>query len=170
MQQRVLAQEDSEPIVHVVGAGETLSEIAKSYAVSMATLMQLNGITDADTIYVGQPLRIPKWAKETDVSATAEESKAESAPTDVESPPIGASEEASGRSPAAETSEEDETTTSELPLAGLQPVSTTSQNATYTVQTSDTLGRIALRYDLDVAALRTVNNLASDAPCARASS
>jgi LysM repeat protein len=45
--------------VHVVRYGETLSEIAQSYQVAMAVVMQRNGIDDPNSIYVGQPLRIP---------------------------------------------------------------------------------------------------------------
>ena len=45
--------------MHVVQAGETLSEIADKYGVDAEEILQLNGIDDADTIIVGQKLRIP---------------------------------------------------------------------------------------------------------------
>ena len=44
--------------VHVVQAGESLSEIAQGYAMDMAELMRLNGIADADAVYSGQRLRL----------------------------------------------------------------------------------------------------------------
>lgn len=52
------AQEEDETI-HVVRYGETLSEIAQSYRVSMDTVMQENAIRNPNSIYVGQSLSIP---------------------------------------------------------------------------------------------------------------
>ena len=46
------------PVRHVIRRGETLSEIAAQYRVSLATLRQSNGIR-GDTIRVGQILTIP---------------------------------------------------------------------------------------------------------------
>lgn len=48
-----------EPIIHVVRQGETLSRIAGRYGVSVAALIQANGITNPDRIYAGQSLTIP---------------------------------------------------------------------------------------------------------------
>ncbi len=45
--------------MYVVAQGDTLSAIAKRFGVSLADLQKLNGITDPDTITVGQRLRIP---------------------------------------------------------------------------------------------------------------
>lgn len=45
--------------IHFVEPGETLSEIAAAYGVDEALLLTYNGIADANTIYVGQRLRIP---------------------------------------------------------------------------------------------------------------
>ncbi|MBV7336823.1 LysM peptidoglycan-binding domain-containing protein [Chloroflexi bacterium TSY] len=44
---------------HVVQRGESLSQIAKQYGVTMTQLMQLNAIVDADAIYIGQTLQLP---------------------------------------------------------------------------------------------------------------
>ena len=41
---------------------ETLSEIAKQYGVALDDLMRLNGIGNADHIFVGQRLRLPGGA------------------------------------------------------------------------------------------------------------
>jgi len=46
-------------VVHYVTWGESLSGIADQYGVSMAAIMQANGIANANMIYVGQPLVIP---------------------------------------------------------------------------------------------------------------
>jgi LysM repeat protein len=45
--------------VHYVTWGESLSGIASQYGVSMAAIMQANGITNPNMIYIGQPLVIP---------------------------------------------------------------------------------------------------------------
>ncbi|MGO9177930.1 MAG: LysM peptidoglycan-binding domain-containing protein [Candidatus Limnocylindrales bacterium] len=45
--------------VHVVLAGENLTVIARRYGVSVQALAAANGITDLNTIYVGQRLAIP---------------------------------------------------------------------------------------------------------------
>jgi len=45
--------------LYKVQPGDTLSQIAEKFGVSMQAIMELNGITDPDQIYVGQVLRIP---------------------------------------------------------------------------------------------------------------
>ena len=45
--------------VHIVQHGETLSQIARVYGVSMTALAQANGIRNPNFIYVGQRLAIP---------------------------------------------------------------------------------------------------------------
>lgn len=47
------------PTVHVVQAGETLSQIAKRYGVSVDALVTTNGLGSADMIRVGMKLIIP---------------------------------------------------------------------------------------------------------------
>jgi LysM repeat protein len=69
----VVAQQ-ADNTIHVVRYGETLSEIAQSYRVAMAVVMDQNGINDPDSIYVGQPLQIPV------VESTAESSESLGSP------------------------------------------------------------------------------------------
>ncbi len=45
--------------VHIVQRGETLSQIARRYGVSMTALAQANGISNPNFIYAGQRLTIP---------------------------------------------------------------------------------------------------------------
>ncbi len=45
--------------LYKVQPGDTLSEIAERFNVSVEALMEANGITDPDELYVGQVLRIP---------------------------------------------------------------------------------------------------------------
>ena len=47
---------------HTVGQGETLSSIADRYGLPMETLMDVNGISDPDSIVAGQVLTIPDFA------------------------------------------------------------------------------------------------------------
>ncbi len=47
---------------HVVRSGETLSEIAERYKVSLQRLMQLNGLQDADLVETGTRLKLPGGA------------------------------------------------------------------------------------------------------------
>ncbi len=49
----------SAPNTHTVQPGETLSEIAKLHGFTLSQLMRVNGIPNADAIYVGQELRFP---------------------------------------------------------------------------------------------------------------
>ncbi|MCP9840725.1 LysM peptidoglycan-binding domain-containing protein [Synechococcus sp. J7-Johnson] len=44
---------------HTVSAGETLSEIAERYGLSVQKLKDLNGLKDADLLQVGQRLKVP---------------------------------------------------------------------------------------------------------------
>lgn len=43
---------------HVVARGQTLSEIARSYGMTTGDLMRLNGISNANMIWIGQKLRV----------------------------------------------------------------------------------------------------------------
>jgi LysM repeat protein len=49
----------TEPIVHTVKSGETLSQIAQQYGVSVEALIEANGLTNPGQIDVGQTLIIP---------------------------------------------------------------------------------------------------------------
>ena len=45
--------------VHCVAYGETLSMVSRHYGVSVWAIMNANGITDGDLLWVGQELCIP---------------------------------------------------------------------------------------------------------------
>jgi LysM repeat protein len=51
----------SQPYVHVVQPGESLSQIAEQYGVSSTDIMDANGITDPNLIAAGQELIIPGY-------------------------------------------------------------------------------------------------------------
>ncbi|NBD36162.1 MAG: LysM peptidoglycan-binding domain-containing protein [Chloroflexi bacterium] len=67
-------------IVHEVGEGETLSEIAARYGVAVGALQGVNGLTDADFLAVGESLVLP-------LDAPKETVAAERAPTPTPLPP-----------------------------------------------------------------------------------
>lgn len=56
------AAADTDPPVHIVEAGDTLSAIATRYGSSVAELVRLNQLADADRLDVGQRLVIPRTA------------------------------------------------------------------------------------------------------------
>jgi len=49
-----------EPRYHIVTQGQTLSSIARMYGVTVQALVDANGLTNANFIYVGQRLLIPE--------------------------------------------------------------------------------------------------------------
>ncbi|QPN58301.1 LysM peptidoglycan-binding domain-containing protein [Synechococcus sp. CBW1107] len=102
---------------HTVSAGETLSEIAGRYGLSVQKLMELNGLKDADLVQVGQRLKVP-----TAKSATGSAKPARPAP------------------PAA---------------AGTQT------GRVHVVKSGETLSEISERYDVPVARLVSLNKLES---------
>ena len=51
-------QQTAPDTIYVVQSGDTLSRIAKAYGTTVANLQRLNGIKDADRIYVGQRLNV----------------------------------------------------------------------------------------------------------------
>ncbi|MFP4395474.1 MAG: CAP domain-containing protein [Anaerolineales bacterium] len=67
-------------IVHEVGEGETLSEIAARYGLGISALQGVNGLTDTDFLAVGQSLILP-------LDAPKEIVAAEHAPTPTPLPP-----------------------------------------------------------------------------------
>ena len=56
----VVPEQEDAPGPYTVQQGDTLSAIAVTYGVSINDLMAANGITDANRIFPGQELRIPR--------------------------------------------------------------------------------------------------------------
>ena len=54
-----LLAQDAGTMVYTVKAGETLTEIAAQFGVEPQALLDLNGLENADAIFVGQTLRVP---------------------------------------------------------------------------------------------------------------
>ncbi|MBC8263816.1 MAG: LysM peptidoglycan-binding domain-containing protein, partial [Anaerolineales bacterium] len=59
-------------VVHVVQEGDTLSEIAKQYGVTVEALQEVNAISDPKRLQIGQELIIPQGGTITPTSAATE--------------------------------------------------------------------------------------------------
>lgn len=145
------------PEYHEVQPGETLSEIAQQYGLSMRELMAANGIVNPDAIYSGQRLRLPSAATRTPTPT---------ATSDITTTPTATVTIAASATPTSTApleAEEELDTETEQPDAvetgPAQPVSITSLNRTYEVRQNDTINRIALRLGVDAEALRRINRL-----------
>ena len=57
-----------EDIIYIVKSGDTLSGIAKRYNTSVAKLVELNNIKNANLIYPNQKIKIPKSQNMSDVT------------------------------------------------------------------------------------------------------
>ncbi|MCC6168855.1 MAG: LysM peptidoglycan-binding domain-containing protein [Caldilineaceae bacterium] len=174
---------------HTVAAGESLSEIAQRYGLTQAELMALNSIADPDAIYAGQILVLPApqpaatppvvevdpayAAAEPEVATTHTVEAGDTLSTIaqryglseaelmalngiVDPDTIGIGQKlrltpapATGAAQAAPAA----------PQGSGNPVA--SLNRVYTVQTSDTLEQIALRFGVDVSSLRQLNRVES---------
>ncbi len=142
--------------VHTVGAGETLSEIAQQYKVSITRLMLFNGLRDANAVYEGQRLRIPP--PEEDAEAATPEPTAVT--TTAERPTVTAT---TAPTPAVTTEEESAVAPTAAPDEPVDAARlTTSLNRVYTVRSGDTLARIALRNGVDFDTLRQLNGIAPE--------
>jgi LysM repeat protein len=142
-QQNTEALYDNPLETYTVMPGDTLTAIARRFDIPVETLRALNAVGDADTILVGQTLRL--------IAETQPESQAVepdfSPSADSESTTTSSAEE---EQPVAVMS------APEL-LIERSGNSIGSLNRIYTVRAGDTLNLIALRTGIDVDALRRFN-------------
>jgi LysM repeat protein len=167
---------------HTVQAGETLSEIAKQYGLTLTRLMLFNGIRDANAVYAGQTLQIPpaldeivdETVENTPTTAPTEPPPSSPTPTTTPVPPMAeptptqaeessvetVTEEASVPSESSEP--ETDTEVNSVPAEIDRTRLPTSLNRTYTVRAGDTLTKISLRNGVDFETLRRLNRIAPD--------
>ena len=145
----------------VVRPGETLIGIASRHRVTVASIMQANGLPSPDRIFVGQHLRIPTDQRAPDLSssfafassssssaASSSGSRRSSAPRRVATPPqrVAGSVSAAQAPPQAPA----QTGGAAATMAGQ-----------HVVGAGENLFRIALRYGTTTSALAAANGLAS---------
>lgn len=131
---------------HIVQPGETFSGIANFYGISLTELLSINALTAEAVLFPGQELSI--------VVAESEEAAS--------STPIPTTQPES--TPAIEVTPQttEATTEAPIPQAEDDPVESNLevfQPSVHTVQSGDTLFRIAQRYGTTVSALTNLNSL-----------
>ncbi len=144
----VTAVPPSGDTVHVVQLGDTVDKIARQYGVSASAIVRANGITNADLIWVGQKLIIPRGGPTATPMPYA-------SPVPAASPVPGVTPAPSATPAAAAT-----------PLVTPAPAATATPKPTaaptiHVVQAGETLSAIAQRYGTTVAALVEGNGLGS---------
>ena len=127
--------------------GETLYNLSKRYGVPVKAIMQANGIVDASSVQAGSRVVIPTYV----YSRAAPVSAPDNDPRTV-----GAS---AARGPVAEPAR---ATEAAPVIAPASPAQGSGSAGAVTVQSGDTLTRIAARHGVSVSALRSANGLASD--------
>jgi len=141
------------PTTYTVAPGDTLTAIARRFDVEIETVRALNEIGDADSIWVGQTLRlVSEWAP-----ATTPETQDKALDVAAELLP------STGTSPAGGEAMPD---AQAVLSAATLPIERSgnligSLNRTYTVRPGDTLSLIALRTGVDADSLRQLNRLSS---------
>lgn len=172
---------------HTIEPGETLSQIAELYNISLEELMELNSITDADAIVSGQILVLPVMADaEPAPVVTVDESyEPETAPVEhviqagenltriaerygltteelmeingITDPNTIVIGERLRLTPVITTETAQPDAPEAAPTNNGNPIATL--NRTYTVEPGDSVPYIALRFGVDEKALRWLNNL-----------
>ena len=151
-----LLQQDDEH-THTVRAGETLIGIATFFEIALDDLMAANGITDPDTLTIGQVLIIPGRSSspaDAEPPQADERTVPETEPFEPEAD-VGTPADAITIEP---TPEANTNTTIERADAAL----TTSLNTSYRIQPGDTVPYIALINGVDEVALRRLNRLGAE--------
>lgn len=142
--QRLLVPTDEtitiEPQTHIVQPGQNLFDIATVYGTTIDTLLNLNDIANANTIYVGQVLQITERRTIGSTDTPIADESVEATP---------------------ETEVTPETTPEAVEVAEVAPteIPTFSTNI-HVVQGGDTMYKIAVRYGTTVQALSNANAIA----------
>src|SRR6185295_8802642 len=124
---------------HKVRRGDTLSQIASEYRVSLAALMRINGFTGKDMLRVGQTIKLPIEADGRAAAVTA------------------AATTVTATATAAVARVEPEPRKAPAPA-----VTTTDDGArVYVVRNGDSIERIARKTGVDANALLTANSIAN---------
>ena len=136
---------------HEVQPGETLSEVAKEYGVTLDRLMLFNGIVDADAVMAGQRLLLPPEA----VVVTSAGAPTPAAAITISNAGTVSTTVTISTTVTVSTTGADDMSTA--PVGAAAAPSATSRNRRYTVESGDTLAGIAARTGVDARALAALN-------------
>lgn len=150
---------DTPPVAgntYTVQSGDSLWSIARKFNTTVSTLQQLNNLT-ANTIYVGQVLKVPGSSNNDENNQTYTEYV------------VRSGDSLYKIANAYQTTVDELMRINNLKSSILNigqvlkvPTANTSNGTTYTVKAGDSLWNIAQRYNTTVAELRRKNNLSSD--------
>lgn len=156
---RLLSANPPRPLSYVVQTGDSLSALAEQWRTTVGAITELNGISDANLIGVGQKLWVPRGVRVAPLPLTysVEPGDTLSAIAERFDTTAGAIAELNGLSNANLLSIGQEL---QIPRTGFTQPALPSYLA-YTVQSGDTLARIAARHDTSAAAIAELNGLAN---------
>lgn len=136
---------------YTVQEGDTIDSIAEMHRVSIASLMELNGLSNPNDIYVGLVLEIPGPGMMSDDQSAQETEQMAAPPAESQqaAAPPAAPQQAAAPAPQPKPS-----------MAQAAPAAPQEQTV-YVVQPGDYLGKIAQEYGTTVGAIAAANNIAN---------
>ncbi len=144
---------------YTIQLGDTLASIARQFGVSVAALLQANGIANADLIWVGQKLIVPALdgsgsAGQAPTAPTAAATQQRPAVPLPSTPHAGATD-----APQPTATPQPAQAPAAKPTA--EPAPAVVNPKIHVVQAGDTLSKIAQKYGVSVEALVSANGLGS---------
>jgi|GEM_PF-482136 len=156
---------DGGTIIHIVGPGDTLFDIAQQYNVQVELLSALNGIADPNSLFVEQALIIPP----TNIPAepTLESTESASLPTETVTPLPTLTTTPTTTVTSSPTALSAEVSPTELTLSTWTPTPTDESQLSadadvqtvHQVETGQTLFQISQQYSVSLDTLAAVNNI-----------
>lgn len=145
-----------------VKEGETLSHIASRYGVPAKIIMAANGLSDANNLRSGQKIFIPGSASVEVADSTPKAVKSGVGPAKVPLPAKAPKDKVAVLPQSPKLKEGQTAVSSEAASSDAGTAKTAKaakSDGTYTVQSGDTLSRIAKKQGVSVAALKSANGL-----------
>lgn len=155
-----------------LGPGETIYNLSKRYGVPASEIMKANGISDASKVASGKQLLIPVYvySRQAPVSAPDNDAKTRAAKSTaglqgeanqdhVPLPNPSPQRDAAVLPGAPSLRSPKNETVSATAATASNPAASPSAGGKYTVKSGDTLNRIAHAHGVDVAALKSANDL-----------
>lgn len=146
--------------------GETIYTLSRRYGIPADAIMKANGISDASSVAAGQELVIPtyNYARNAPVSAPDNDPRTRNASALPQpAPQPAAPEQKVAMLPRANDPKAGYGGTKALGLPQQQATAPAASGSTYTVQSGDTLTRIAIKTGVSVDALKQANGISGSA-------